>query len=254
VVVAGGSDRYSGCLTFNGLAALRTGADLAVVVAPRRAADIVATHSPDLISIPSNRPFPDPDLVREVSSNADALVVGCGVIRTLEAHRALLSILKTSHVPVVVDAEALHALARNPGITAGKNFLLTPNSGEFRVLSGLSWPGSNPERRTVIKTFAKRFKSTVIVKGALDYISDGVRVTVDREGSPYLTKGGYGDLLAGSAGAFLARGYSPFEAAKFAAFLVGRAGMMAARELGEGTLASDTLRYLPRVTRKDAMS
>jgi len=223
-------------------------------VAPRRAADIVATQSPDLISVPSDRPFPDPDLVREVSSNADALVVGCGVVRTFEAHRALLSILKTSHASVVVDAEALHAIARRPGITAGKNLLLTPNAGEFRVLSGLPWPESNHERKTALKTLAKRYQSTVIVKGALDYISDGVRVTIDKEGSPYLTKGGYGDLLAGSAAAFLARGYSSFEAAKFAAFLVGRAGMMAARELGEGTLASDTLRYLPKVIRKDARS
>src|SRR5260370_8397389 len=61
VVVCGGSDRYAGCLAFNSLAALRAGADLAIVVAPRRAADIVAGYSPDLITVPCNYPNPTPN-------------------------------------------------------------------------------------------------------------------------------------------------------------------------------------------------
>src|SRR6266508_1614369 len=91
VVICGGSDRYAGCLAFNALAALRAGADLAIVVAPRRAADIVAGYSPDLITVPCDSPFPDPDIVRELMPGADALVLGCGVIRTQGAHNALLA-------------------------------------------------------------------------------------------------------------------------------------------------------------------
>ena len=71
VVVCGGSDRYAGCLAFNSLAALRAGADLAIVVAPRRAADIVAGYSPDLITVPCNSPFPDPNTAIELLENAD---------------------------------------------------------------------------------------------------------------------------------------------------------------------------------------
>ena len=89
----------------------------------------------------------------------------------------------------------------------------------------------------------------MIVKGALDFISDGERVAIDREGSPYLTKGGYGDILAGAAGALLARNHTPFEAARVAAYLTGRAGKMAAQKYGEGTLASDTLALLPMIIR-----
>lgn len=64
-----------------------------------------------------------------------------------------------------------------------------------------------------------------------------------------MTKGGYGDLVAGVAGALLGRGHSPFGAARVAAYLVGRAREMAAKRFGEGTLASDTLGLLPSVIR-----
>jgi NAD(P)H-hydrate epimerase len=67
---------------------------------------------------------------------------------------------------------------------------------------------------------------------------------VDREGSPYMTKGGYGDLLAGVAGAVLARGRTPLQAARVAAYLVGKAGRMASQKHGEGTLASDALEQI----------
>src|SRR5438094_3461900 len=70
VVVCGGSDRYAGCLAFNSLAALRAGADLAIVVAPRRAADIVAGYSPDLITVPCSSPYHDPNTAIEVLQNA----------------------------------------------------------------------------------------------------------------------------------------------------------------------------------------
>src|SRR5438445_13763727 len=86
VVVCAGSDRYAGCLAFNSLAALRAGADLAIVVAPRRAAGIVAGYSPDLITVPCDSPFPDPNIAIELLENSDSLVMACGVTRTSESH------------------------------------------------------------------------------------------------------------------------------------------------------------------------
>jgi ADP-dependent NAD(P)H-hydrate dehydratase / NAD(P)H-hydrate epimerase len=85
------------------------------------------------------------------------------------------------------------------------------------------------------------------VKGAEDFISDGTRTHIDHEGSPYMTKGGYGDLLAGVAGALLARGHTPFESAIVAAYIVGRAGEIASKRLGESMLASDVLEALPGI-------
>src|SRR2546426_2312401 len=249
VVICGGSDRYAGCLAFNSLAALRAGADLAIVVAPRRAADIVAGYSPDLITVPCDSPFPDPDIAIELVENADSLVMGCGVTRTLESHRALLDIIQRCKTPMVLDAEALHAIAATPDTIKGKQALLTPNAGEYHVLSKSPWPENIDGRRTAVQSLARQYKTTVIVKGAVDFISDGERVHLDTAGSPYLTKGGYGDLLAGVAGAHLARGRTPFDAAKVAAFIVGKAGELAGAWYGESVLASDVLSHIDLVIR-----
>jgi ADP-dependent NAD(P)H-hydrate dehydratase / NAD(P)H-hydrate epimerase len=250
LIVTGGSDRYAGCLAFNALAALRVGVDLAIIVAPRRAADIAAGYSPDLITVPCASAFPDPRIVDELLSNADALLLGCGVARTWQAHNALLTIIRRCTEPIVADAEALHAIANKPSSTQGKRMLLTPNAGEFQVLSKSPWPSAKIDRTKAVRALARHYKATVIVKGAEDYVSDGESVYVDSEGSPYLTKGGYGDLLAGVAGAMLARGHSPFESAKVAAYLVGKAGKIASKRFGEATLASDALAQLPFVLRQ----
>jgi ADP-dependent NAD(P)H-hydrate dehydratase / NAD(P)H-hydrate epimerase len=247
VVICGGSDRYAGCLAFNSLAALRAGADLTIIVAPRRAADIVAGYSPDLITVPCDSPFPDPNIAVELLENADSLVLGCGVTRTPESHRALVDIIRRCKTPMVLDAEALHAVADEPGTIKGKKALLTPNAGEYQVLSGSPWPPTQDARRAAVETLARQYNTTIIVKGAPDLISDGERTYEDLQGSPYLTKGGYGDLLAGAAGAHLARGRTPIDAARVAAFIVGRAGELASAKLGESTLASDILQYFSSV-------
>lgn len=247
VVVAGGSLRFTGAPTFNALAALRAGADLAMVVAPRRAADIIAGFAPDIITFPCDTSFPDPAIVREASEGADALVVGGGVERSARAQKALREIVETVDLPTVADAEALHALAKAPGPRASNALLLTPHGGEYQVLSGHGWPDERNARREAVQALAKSRRATVIVKGRWDFISDGHRVAIDSAGSPYLTKGGYGDLLAGAAGALLARGASAFDAARAAAWIVGSAGAMAAGSFGESTVASDALGFFPEV-------
>ncbi len=205
----------------------------------------MAGYSPDLITAPCATPFVDPRVAQEFLSRADSLIIGCGVTRTRAAHTALLSIIKNCKVPIVADAESLHALASNPNAMDGKRILLTPNAGEFQVLTGKAWPRSRTERTTAARSLARQYSATVVVKGAEDFISDGTRTAIDHAASPYMTKGGYGDLLAGVAGALLARGHNPFESAKAAAFIVGRAGEMASRKLGESMLASDVLEILP---------
>jgi ADP-dependent NAD(P)H-hydrate dehydratase / NAD(P)H-hydrate epimerase len=247
VIVVGGSGTYAGCLVFNALAALRAGADLSIVVAPRRAADIVACYSPDLITVPCNTQYPEPGTTKKELDRADALVIGCGVERTSTAHNALLSIIKACRAPIVADAESLHAISSAPNIGKNKRLLLTPNAGEFQILSGNPWPSTRRDRVEATRNLARKFSATVIVKGAEDVISDGQRVSIDLNGSAYMTKGGYGDLVAGVAGAVLARGFDQFDAARVAAYVVGRAGEIASSKFGEGTLASDTLSEIPAI-------
>jgi NAD(P)H-hydrate epimerase len=253
VLVAGGSERYAGAPAFNALAALRAGADLATLVAPRRAADIAASYAPDLITVPCDSPFPTPALVQGLQERCDALVLGGGVERTAIAHEAMRHIAREWTKPMVLDAEALHAV--KPDLLRGKRAILTPHGGEFAVLAGEAWPPELEARKAACMAAARRWGATLIVKGARDIISDGERVHVDEHGSPYMTKGGHGDLLAGVAGALLARKAAPFDAACGAAAILGRAGALAGARHGEALLASDTLasigEALPQTSRVD---
>ena len=244
VVVAGGSPVYAGAPALNAMAALRAGADLVYVVAPRRAADLVAGYAPDLITHPCDRSFPEPGAVFE--HRPDAIGGGGGGARTPAAHDALRTLVQRAEVPLVVDAEALRAIAERPGLLRGKRAILTPHPGELETLTGRPYPEAQDARQAAVLEAAQAWGATILVKGLVDVISDGRETHLDLEGSPYLTKGGYGDLVAGVAGALLARGASTLDAARAAAWLVGRAGARAAERLGESTLASDALAELPR--------
>ena len=53
-------------------------------------------------------------------------------------------------LPVVVDADAIHAVAQRQDIFEGKNFLFTPHSYEFLALKGKEVAGKTDEERIKI--------------------------------------------------------------------------------------------------------
>jgi ADP-dependent NAD(P)H-hydrate dehydratase / NAD(P)H-hydrate epimerase len=82
---------------------------------------------------------------------------------------------------------------------------------------------------------------TVVLKGAGTVVAaPGAPPCVISTGNAGLATGGTGDVLAGLTGALLAGGLPPFDAARAAAHVHGRAGDLAARRLGmRGLLAGD---------------
>ena len=100
-------------------------------------------------------------------------------------------------------------------------------------------------RAKLFTPFAALRGVTVILKNNRSVITDGVRVAVNPTGSPSLAKGGSGDVLSGLLVGTCARGVQPFEAACVASYLLGRAGELAAREMGEyAPDPSDTIAFL----------
>jgi len=105
------------------------------------------------------------------------------------------------------------------------------------------------EKVKAVKRAAFEMNCTILLKGSVDVISDGNRTAINKTGNPYMTVGGTGDVLAGVCGALLAREVEPFTAACAAAFIVGRAGDVAAKEKKEGLLPSDVIDAIPKVIR-----
>jgi NAD(P)H-hydrate epimerase len=149
-------------------------------------------------------------------------------------------------LPMVVDADALTALAEAPERlrTAAGPRLLTPHPGEAARLLGVTTGAIAGNRFQAALELAGRTGQTVVLKGAGTLIaSPEGRLAVCERGTPALGTGGTGDVLAGLCTALLAS-LPPFEAAICAVELHARAGELAATG-DRGLLASEVAHALP---------
>jgi len=258
LIVIGGSQFYSGSPALAALAAFRSGVDMVRVIAPQRAADIIGSFKPDLAAYPLKGDLLTKEHLatllsmtesaKVVTRGKTAVVIGGGMGRSEETQQAILEYLSQVQVPVVIDADAIHALGKKPAIISGKPFLITPHTYEFFVLTGKEIH-QLPEKEKIelVKMEAIRLKTTILLKGPVDIISDGKEVALNKTGNPLMTKGGMGDTLAGIAGALMARGISPIVAGQAAAYINGLAGAISGKKLGESVMATDLIEAIPEV-------
>ncbi|MDP2926820.1 MAG: NAD(P)H-hydrate dehydratase [bacterium] len=260
LLVIGGSEFYSGSPALASLAAFKAGCDMVRIIAPKRAADIIASFSPILAAYPLAGDWLEKKHVttllamaesaKSVSYGKTAVVIGGGMGRSPETQEAILEFLSTNTLPAVIDADAIHALVKDPSVVKGKNSIITPNTFEFYILTGKEvYKLPNEEKIKIVQEQAERLKITILLKGRTDIISDGQEVALNKTGGPYLAKGGTGDSLSGIAGAFLARGVDAFTAAQAAAYINGLAGELAVKKLGESLMATDLIEAIPEVIR-----
>jgi len=258
LLVIGGSGFYSGSPALSAMAAFRAGADMTRIIAPKRAADIIASFSPNLAAYPLKGDWLTKEhlatlismteAAKAASYGKTAVVIGGGMGRSEETKEAILEYLSQVKSPVVIDADAIHALGEQPGIVSGKNFLITPHTYEFFVLTKKEiYRLPEEEKIKIVRAEAARLKTTILLKSKIDIISDGKEVALNKTGSPLMTVGGMGDTLAGICGALLARGISPFEAGQAAAYINGLAGERAGKKLGESLTATDLIEAIPEV-------
>ncbi|MBU0530655.1 MAG: NAD(P)H-hydrate dehydratase [Candidatus Aenigmatarchaeota archaeon] len=251
VAVIGGSKRYSGAPGLAALSSLRAGADLATVIAPKRAADIVAAFSPDLITYPLTGNFITRAHLREVleiTKNVDAVVIGSGLGRNKQSLDFVLQFLQKTNIPCVIDADAIYAFMKNTELLK-ENHIITPHAYEFEVLSD-HIPDNNIINRTkLVHMFTSKHRTTVLLKGHVDVISNGINIAVNKTGTPYMTVGGTGDVLAGICGALLALGNKPFESACAGAYINGQVGNRLSKEIGPSLTATDLISNIYKVLR-----
>jgi hypothetical protein len=112
VFVIGGGP-YTGAPALSGLAALRTGADLAYVAAPETVAREIQGYSADLIVEPFEGDHLSTEHVNGLLKRAvdrDVLVLGPGLGDAPETRSAVHSLLSTFEGRVVADADALQVV------------------------------------------------------------------------------------------------------------------------------------------------
>jgi NAD(P)H-hydrate epimerase len=252
LTVIGGSEFYSGSPALSSMAAFKSGVDMVRIIAPKRAADIAASFSPTLAAYPLEGGWllkkhittlvSMTEAAKVVSKGKSAVIIGGGMGRIKETQEAIVEYLSQTSTSVVVDGDAIYAIANSPEIILNKPFLITPSRYEFFLLTKKDlYNLSEEEKIKIVQEEALRLGVTILLKGKIDIISNGKEVAVNRLYCPYLTKGGTGDTLAGICGALIARGIDPFLAAQAGAFINIRAGQLAAQNDGEGLLPTELI-------------
>lgn len=220
LIIGGGP--YTGAPALAAQAALAAGADIVHVAAPENVVDTVQSYNEALITQSLDgmrlRPAHVEELL-EMAAEKDAVVLGPGVGTHKETFDAVREFLASFDGSCLLDADPL-GLVREIGTDA--TLICTPHAGEFRRMGGD--PSENwRDRMDDVRSLAREIDATILLKGRSDVLSDGERTRVNHTGTPAMTIGGTGDVLAGATGAFAAR-LDPVHAAGIGAYVTGRAG------------------------------
>lgn len=254
-LIVGGSYLYHGAPILASLAALRYGADLVYTAVPPVNVAATRAASPDLIVIP----MADAKLTRGSVSKLlgmaptglDSAAIGMGL--AVHERGALLKLVRSltdMDVRLVLDASALvPEVLRH---LTGTNSVVTPHEGEFRHMFGEAPPPQSDmrSRTRAVAALAAEHGITILLKGRTDVISDGSATYLCSLGTPGMTTGGTGDVLAGLVAGALAASRNPAESAAAAAYINGRAGADITATHGYHMVASDLLVAIPRVLRE----
>jgi NAD(P)H-hydrate epimerase len=177
---------------------------------------------------------------------ATAVAIGPGLGRSATLTKLVGQLYATVRQPMVVDADALNALAELGDAIqqpAGPR-ILTPHPGEFARLSD-DPIGDESERIAAAAKLAKRMRAIVVLKGHRTVVADGRDHYVNETGNPGMATGGTGDVLTGVITGLLCLGSDPFDAARLGVYVHGLAGDLAATEVGQTSLtASDLVEQL----------
>ena len=226
ILVVAGAVGMAGAAALCAEGALRAGAGLVHVLCPEPVFPIVAALLPEALVHPGRAAdgMLSPEAAAEAVRRAqemDLVVVGPGLGRG-PGPKEVVHALVASGVPLVVDADALFALAAVDPDEA--------MSDKIRWARGM----------------ARSSRATVVLKGPPTAVSGGGDVYLTTTGNTALAHGGSGDVLAGMIGGLWAGGATPLAAAVVGAYVHGLAAELATAGASErAALPRDVVGSLP---------
>lgn len=247
VLVVGGAPGMGGAARLAAEAAARCGAGLVSVATHAAHAAMLNAARPELmVHAVTGR-----SQLAAMLARASVVAIGPGLGQEAWSRQLFEQVLD-SGLPLVVDADALNLLARDP--LKRNDWVLTPHPGEAARLLATSSASVQQDRFAAAGELQSRYGGVVVLKGP------GTLVAGERPpqrlcglGNPGMASGGMGDVLTGVIAALRAQGLAGFDAAAGGVCLHAQAADLAAAEHGErGLLATDLftpIRHLLNVRR-----
>ncbi len=267
VFIVAGSARFSGAAVLAATAALRSGAGLVTIGIPASLnTALIKIKPPEIMTLPlkeTNDGSLNYTALKQITgfmSDADVTLIGPGLGNNPSTRRLIQALVARLTKPSVLDADGINALSghgetlRAAGLRLDGRCVLTPHPGELSRLTGIPVAEIQRTRKEVAKRVSSEYNITVVLKGHRTVVAAPTgRIFINSTGNPGMSTAGSGDVLAGMIGAFLGQGLEAFDAAKYAAYLHGLAGDLAAKEKTQpGIIASDIIAMIPKAIKKEA--
>jgi NAD(P)H-hydrate epimerase len=242
VLAIGGDLGMGGAIRLAGEAALRVGAGLVSVATQVEHITALNAARPELMA----HAVAGTQELKALLERASVVAVGPGLGQRAWGHALWYTAVEEGK-PLVLDADGLNLLARDP-LVLPESTVLTPHPGEAARLLSVGTNEIARDRFAAARQLARKYHAVVVLKGAGTLVAQpGGTVAVCPWGNPGMAAGGMGDLLTGVIAGLLAQGLTPWQAACAGVALHARAGDAAAREGEAGLIASDLFTPLHRL-------
>lgn len=261
ILILAGSRNMVGAAALTSLSAMRSGAGLVTIGIPESLNSVVQKKISSVIMTLSLRETGEQTLglnaysqIKRKLNAFDVIAIGPGLSVNKDAQKLICKIVAVMAKPMVIDADALNAIAKNISILKKNKVVkvLTPHPGEMARLTGLKKNFIEKNRQKVAKDFARKHNCVLLLKGHQTVVASPTgEIYINKTGNPGMATAGSGDVLTGMIAAFLAQGLSGFEAAKWGSYLHGKAGDLAAKEKTKASMiATDITTNIPKAFKK----
>ena len=247
-----GSYGMAGAAIMSARASLRAGVGLLRMIIPDSIYPIMATAVPEAVFCPvaENVNAKDNSFIEKLNNN-DCVLIGCGLGVNSYSKDMLYTVLENSRIPVVVDADAINIIAKNPDIlkVANAPIVITPHIGEMSRLTKLTDREINSDRESCSVNFAKEYNVITVLKGHKTLVAspNGTVMKNHLVGNSGMAVGGSGDVLAGVISSLIAQGGDPFKSACAGVYVHSLAGDIAKEKFGKRSmLPTDMIECLPK--------
>jgi len=242
VLCIGGDAGSGGAIALCAQAALRSGAGLVSVATRSQHVPAFIATRPEIMG----HAVENASALAPLAGRASVLAIGPGLGQQAWGASLFDAAIDCGR-PLLVDADALNLLSRNPR-PLPLDAVITPHPGEAARLLDCTIASVQSDRFAAAQSLVERFGCVVVLKGAGTIVAARDRKPqVISAGNPGMAVGGMGDLLTGVIAALRAQGLPAFDAAACGALLHAVAGDDAAADGGErGLLPSDLLAHLRR--------
>ncbi|QNX03943.1 NAD(P)H-hydrate dehydratase [Acinetobacter seifertii] len=197
VLVIGGHEQMGGAVIMAAEAAFHAGAGKVTVICHRNHHQAILSRAPNIMLRDINGL--DENDIKDILSQVDAVCFGMGLGRddwSQQIYQQWFNFLnQASHLEVVLDADALWFLAKQPE-KLGVHVYATPHPGEAATLLGSSTAEIENDRIDAIYALQQKYRGQWVLKGAGSLILEN-NLYICTQGNAGIGTGGMGDILAG---------------------------------------------------------